>query len=123
MQKANDEIQTSKRGELQALIIEEMQKEGGLAFAELAARVAERCKLPIQQVKSAIQYMGQIGRLSRVVNGKSFRYWVPGDMPTDAVRDPDRQVVRRKFSLPPSINHGVLSPLQWSMHHLLGQTN
>ncbi|MDR9839436.1 hypothetical protein [Herbaspirillum huttiense] len=123
MQKANDEVQASKRGELQALIIEELQKEGGLAFAELAARVADRSNLPLQQVKSAIQYMGQVGRLSRVVNGKSFRYWMPGDLPTDAVRDPDRQVVRRKFSLPPNMNHEVLSPLQWSLRHLLGQTN
>ena len=123
MEKTVNEAREGIRGELQALILAELRKEGGLAFAELAARVTDQCNLPLQQVKSAIQYMGQVGRLSRVVTGKSFRYWPPGDLPTDAVRDPDRQVVRRKFSLPPNMNHEVLSPLQWSLRHLLGQTN
>lgn len=117
------ESAAERRSELHALILAELRKEGGVAFSELAGRVADRGNFPLKQVKSAIQYMGQVGRLSRVVTGKSFRYWPPGDLPTDAVRDPDRQVVRRKFSLPPNMNHEVLSPLQWSLRHLLGQTN
>ncbi|MGC8059537.1 hypothetical protein ACP3WF_23855, partial [Salmonella enterica] len=59
-----------RRSELHALILAELRKEGGLAFSELAARVTDQCNLPLQQVKSAIQYMGQVGRLSRVVTGK-----------------------------------------------------
>lgn len=112
-----------KPGELQALIIEELQAEGGLTVSVLRDRVLARCNLSSQRVQSAIEYMGRMDQLPRVKGGKSFRYWAPGEKPFEVNRDPDRQVARRKFSLPPNMNHEVLSPLQWSLRHLLGQTN
>lgn len=56
------ESAAERRSELQALILAELRKEGGLAFSELAGRVADRGNFPLKQVKSAIQYMGQVGR-------------------------------------------------------------
>lgn len=123
MHNTANEAPEGKRGELQDLIIAELRLEGGLTISVLRGRVMARSGLQRQQVTSAIQYMGQTGQLPRVKGGKSFRYWAPGEKPFEVNRDPDRQVVRRKFSLPPNMNHEVLSPLQWSLRHLLGQTN
>nr|DAH92574.1 MAG TPA: Mnd1 HTH domain [Caudoviricetes sp.] len=123
MQNTANEAPEGKRGELQDLIIAELRIEGGLTISVLRGRVMARSGLQRQQVTSAIQYMGQTGQLPRVKGGNSFRYWAPGEKPFEVNRDPDRQVVRRKFSLPPNMNHEVMSPLQWSLRHLLGQTN
>lgn len=107
-------------GELQAMIISALVGDGGVTVSVIRQRVMAKCDATGTQVSKAVDYMGETGQLDRVLASRNYRYWAPGEAPEGIERDPDRTFIHRQFSLPPSMNHGVMNPLAWSMRHLLG---